>query len=80
VALVVEGSDCEKVGLVPSKPFCVAAKGSCATTTYALRGMNCRVAQYQLLLQGSECPAGTPTFVGPAVIGVAGLEEQTGAY
>jgi len=62
LALAVEGNDCAKAGLAPSKPFCFVSTGPCVGTKYALKDQDCRVVQYEPLRYWGECSPGTPTF------------------
>lgn len=63
VALAVDGKDCADLGIVPSRHFCLVTTTKCVGTSYAVRGHDCRVAQYQALYEeGGECSPGTPTF------------------
>ncbi len=61
-AQAVEGADCASARIAPSSTFCVASRGRCVDTTYALKQGRCRIVSYELLAEADSCPAGTPTF------------------
>lgn len=64
-AVSVQGSDCQSVGLEPSKPFCVVASVGCFDTNYAVKDRDCRVLEYERLRDSShdDCAPGTPMFI-----------------
>jgi len=59
------GPDCERVGLIVSKHFCVADRATCVSTHYELQNKQCDVISYRSLGQWSECPARVPIFEDP---------------
>jgi hypothetical protein len=61
------GGDCAALGLEPSNHFCYVrpAYASCAHSHYVVQGRDCRISEYLDVRDGSECSAGTPTFVAP---------------
>jgi hypothetical protein len=61
-AVALEGKDCANAGLSVGKPFCFVSTNQCATTTYALKGLDCTVSRYDRLREWSECSPGTLTF------------------
>ena len=61
-AETVEGTDCAGAQLAPASTFCVASRGRCVDTSFALRQGSCRIVSYELLAEGDSCPQGTPTF------------------
>jgi len=63
-ATEVQGADCPSVRLAPGQRFCVvvSSASNCASTSYEVRGMRCKVVDYRAVQEGAECSAGTPTF------------------
>jgi|SRR5579883_859511 hypothetical protein len=66
VAMAIDGKDCADLGIVASRPFCVVTTERCIDTSYAVRGRDCRVTQYQAVREDEAlCSPGTPTFGPP---------------
>lgn len=65
VAIDVEGADCDVLGLLKSKPFCVVQADSCVKTPYAVKGRDCKVLRYEAVRDSmrAECPSGAAMFV-----------------
>jgi hypothetical protein len=65
VADEVEGADCEELGLLPSRHFCVVTRSACVHADYAVKGRDCRVHRYETVRSTwyADCPPGAPAFV-----------------
>ncbi len=65
IAVNVSGADCETLGLVASKPFCVVSPAGCMDTDYAVKGRDCKVVRYQGVRDScrNDCAPGVPMFV-----------------
>jgi hypothetical protein len=64
VAVAVEAAGCADLGIVASKPFCVATHVACLDTQYAVTDRNCRVLRQEALRDSArdDCPADAPMF------------------
>ncbi len=61
-AVAVQGTDCARAGVGASKSFCFVSQRRCARTTYAVRGMDCRVIDYEPVGVWPTCSPGLPVF------------------
>jgi hypothetical protein len=66
VAIAVEGADCNALGVIESKHFCVVTRGACIDTNYSVNGRDCKVVRYKKVSDSTfseECATGAPFFV-----------------
>jgi hypothetical protein len=66
VAIAVEGADCNTLGIVQSKHFCVVTHEACIETNYSVKDRDCKVVRYLKVLDSTfseGCPAGAPFFI-----------------
>jgi hypothetical protein len=67
VAVAVEGTDCNTLGIIESKHFCVVTPGACIDTHYSVQGRDCKIVRYEKISDSTfseGCPTETPFFVG----------------